>query len=83
MIFATQVEGFQLAADAAEKAAKILGLEVLARIDVQPTQPSYRAEAQKIADLKPDAVIVQAGSTESAALIKGGGRGRPVAQLDR
>jgi branched-chain amino acid transport system substrate-binding protein len=71
VIFATQVEGFQLAADAAEEAAKILGLEVLARLDVQPTQPSYRAEAQKIADLKPDAVIVQAGSTESAALIKG------------
>jgi branched-chain amino acid transport system substrate-binding protein len=71
VIFATQVEGFQLAADAAEKAAGMLGLEVLARIDVQPTQPSYRAEAQKIADLKPDAVIVQAGSTESAAIIKG------------
>jgi branched-chain amino acid transport system substrate-binding protein len=71
VIFATQVEGFQLAADAAETAAGLLGLEVLARLDVQPTQPSYRAEAQKIADLKPDAVIVQAGSTESAALIKG------------
>ena len=71
VIFATQVEGFQLAADAAEEAAKMLGLDVLARIDVQPTQPSYRAEAQKIADLKPDAVIVQAGSTESAAIIKG------------
>ncbi|MEW6225192.1 MAG: ABC transporter substrate-binding protein [Chloroflexota bacterium] len=71
VIFATQVEGFQLAADAAEKAAELLGLEVLARIDVQVNQPSYRAEAQKIADLKPDAVIVQAGSTESAAIIKG------------
>jgi len=71
VIFATQVEGFQLAADAAEEAAGILGLEVLDRIDVQPTQPSYRAEAQKIADLNPDAVIVQAGSTESAAIIKG------------
>ena len=71
VIFATQVEGFQLAADAAEKAAEILGLTVMARLDVQATQPSYRAEAQKIADLKPDAVIVQAGSTESAALIKG------------
>jgi ABC-type branched-subunit amino acid transport system substrate-binding protein len=70
VIFATQVEGFQLAADAAEEAAKSLGLEVLARLDVQPTQPSYAAEAQKIANLKPDAVIVQAGSTESATLIK-------------
>ena len=34
VIFATQVEGFQLAADAAEKAATILGLNVLARLDV-------------------------------------------------
>jgi ABC-type branched-subunit amino acid transport system substrate-binding protein len=70
VIFATQVEGFQLAADAAEKAAGILGLNVMDRFDVPAQQPSYRAEAQKIADLKPDAVIVQAGSTESATLIK-------------
>ncbi|MEI8332278.1 MAG: ABC transporter substrate-binding protein [Chloroflexota bacterium] len=70
VIFATQVEGFQLAADAAEKAAGILGLNVLGRLDVPAQQPSYRAEAQKLADLKPDAVIVQAGSTESATLIK-------------
>jgi branched-chain amino acid transport system substrate-binding protein len=71
VIFATQVEGFQLAADAAEEAAGILGLNLLERINVPPSQPSYRAEAQKLADLNPDAVIVQAGSTESAALIKG------------
>jgi branched-chain amino acid transport system substrate-binding protein len=70
VIFATQVEGFQLAADAAEKAAGLLGLTVMNRFDVPASQPSYRAEAQKIADLKPDAVIVQAGSTESATLIK-------------
>ncbi len=70
VIFATQVEGFQLAAGAAEKAAKAVGIEVLARIDVPAEQPSYRAEAQRIAGLKPDAVIVQAGSTESATLIK-------------
>jgi branched-chain amino acid transport system substrate-binding protein len=70
VIFATQVEGFQLAADAAEKSAEILGLTILTRLDVPAQQPSYRAEAQKIADLKPDAVIVQAGSTESATLIK-------------
>jgi branched-chain amino acid transport system substrate-binding protein len=70
VVFATQVEGFQLAADAAEKAADALGITVLARIDVPAEQPSYRAEAQKIADLAPDAVIVQAGSVESATLIK-------------
>jgi len=70
VIFATQVEGFQRAADAAQEAAGILGLNVMERINVPSKQPSYRAEAQKIASLKPDAVIVQAGSTESAALIK-------------
>jgi hypothetical protein len=70
VIFATQVEGFQLAANAAANAAEAVGIEVLARIDVPAEQPSYGAEAQRIADLAPDAVIVQAGSTESATLIK-------------
>jgi hypothetical protein len=70
VIFATQVEGFQLAAGAAENAAEAVGIEVLDRIDVPAEQPSYRAEAQRIADLAPDAVIVQAGSVESATLIK-------------
>jgi branched-chain amino acid transport system substrate-binding protein len=70
VVFATQVEGFQLAADAAEKTAEALGLEVLDRMDVPAEQPSYAAEAQRIADLAPDAVIVQAGSVESATLIK-------------
>jgi hypothetical protein len=70
VIFATQVEGFQIAADAAEKTATALGIEVLDRIDVLAEQPSYAADAQRIADLAPDAVIVQAGSIESATLIK-------------
>ena len=70
VVFATQVEGFQLAADAAEKTAEALGIEVLDRMDVPAEQPSYAAEAQRIADLEPDAVIVQAGSVESATLIK-------------
>ncbi len=34
VIFATQVEGFQIAADAAEKAAGLLGLNLLQRINV-------------------------------------------------
>ena len=70
VIFATQVEGFQLAAGAAEKATEAIGLELLDRIDVPAEQPSYTAEAQRIVDLNPDAVIVQAGSVESATLIK-------------
>ncbi len=48
-----------------------MGVEVLDRIDVPAGEPSYRAQAERIADLNPDAVIVQAGSVESAALIQG------------
>ena len=70
VIFATQVEGFQIAATAAGLTADAVGLEVLERIDVPAEQPSYRAEAERIADLAPDVVIVQAGAIESATLIK-------------
>jgi branched-chain amino acid transport system substrate-binding protein len=70
VIFATEVEGFQLAADAAGKAADFIGMEVLARINVPALKASYLTEAQAIADLNPDAVIVQAGSLESGTLIR-------------
>jgi len=71
VIFATQVEGFQLAATAAEDAVPVVGgMELLARIDAPATQDSYRTQAQQIADLAPDAVIMEAGSLESATLIK-------------
>ena len=69
VIFNTNVEGFLLAADAAEGAAEASGIEVLARIPAEPSQPSYRAEVETIADLNPDVVIVQANSTDSGALI--------------
>jgi hypothetical protein len=70
VIFATNVEGFQVAADAAERTAEELGIEVIERIDAAPEQPSYVAEAQRISGLNADAVIVQASPVESATLIK-------------
>jgi hypothetical protein len=70
VVFATNVEGFQIAADAAEGAAENLGIEVLERINAAPEQSSYVTEARRIANLEPDAVIMQAGSVESATLIK-------------
>jgi branched-chain amino acid transport system substrate-binding protein len=70
VIFATHVEGFQLAADATEQAARELGIEVLARIDVPAELPSYRAEAERIVGLQPDAVLIQAGSIESGTIIR-------------
>ena len=62
--------GLPAGGSANEKAAEALGLNVLERINAPAEQASYRAEAEKIADLDPDAVLVQAGSTESATLIK-------------
>jgi branched-chain amino acid transport system substrate-binding protein len=44
-------------------------MDVPERIDAPAEQPSYRAEAQRISEAAPDAVIVQAGSIESATLI--------------
>jgi branched-chain amino acid transport system substrate-binding protein len=70
VVFATEVEGFQLAADASENAAAATGIEVLARINVPSLGDSYLTEAQQIADLAPDAVIMQAGSLESGTLIR-------------
>ena len=70
VVFATEVEGFQVAAGAAERAAEAVGLTVLGRIDAPAEQASYRAEAEQIATLAPDVVIVQAGSVESGTLIK-------------
>jgi ABC-type branched-subunit amino acid transport system substrate-binding protein len=70
VIFATEVEGFQLAANAGERAAEALGINVLARINAPAEQASYRSEAEKIASLDPDAVLIQAGSVESATLIR-------------
>jgi branched-chain amino acid transport system substrate-binding protein len=70
VVFATEVEGFQLAADAAELAAAATGIEVLARINVPSLGDSYLTEAQQIADLAPDAVVIQAGSLESGTLIR-------------
>lgn len=70
VIFAAQEEGFQLASDAAEAAAAAVGVEVLERIDAPAGEPSYRAEVEAIADLEPDAVLVQANTVDSATLVK-------------
>ena len=83
MIFATQVEGFQLAADAAEEAAGILGLEVLARLDVQPSQPSYRGRGPEDRRPEPGRRHRPGGLDRVCGADQGGGRSRPVPDVDR
>ncbi|MEM1332957.1 MAG: ABC transporter substrate-binding protein [Actinomycetota bacterium] len=69
VIFATDSEGFQLAADAAAAAAGVLGIEVLERIDAPAEELSYQGAVDRIRSLAPQAVLIQAGPTEAATLI--------------
>lgn len=70
VIITTPTAGYQLTADATEKALKILDIEVLARIDAPGEQASYRTEIQRAVDLEPDVIIIQAQATESAVIVK-------------
>jgi hypothetical protein len=70
-IFATEIEGFQLAANGAEGALPAKGIELASRLNVPAGETTYRTSAQSIADLDPDAVIVQADGPDAAILIKG------------
>ena len=71
VIFATEIEGFQLAANGAEGALPAKGIALAERLNVPPGEASYRTSAQSIADLDPDAVIVQGDAVDAAILIKG------------
>ncbi|NQV06232.1 amino acid ABC transporter substrate-binding protein [bacterium] len=70
VIVTTPTAGYQLAADAAEIAAGIAGIEVLARIDAPGEAATYRTEVQQIIDLNPGAIVIQAQAVESATMIK-------------
>ncbi len=83
VIFATEVEGFQLAADAAQGAAELLGLNVLERIDAPAQQSSYRTEAQKHRRPRPGRRPHPGRLGRVGDAHQGGRRGRPLAQLDR
>jgi ABC-type branched-subunit amino acid transport system substrate-binding protein len=69
VIFAAEIEGSQIAANGAEGALPAKDIALLARLDVPPDQTSYRTSAQTIADLDPDAVILQAPPVDVAILI--------------
>ena len=83
VIFATQVEGFQLAADAAEQAAGILGLEVLARHrrpGVAAVLPGGGPEDRRP---EPGRRHRPGGLARVRGADQGGGRSRPVADVGR
>lgn len=69
-ILATQTAGFQLMADASQKAAQELGIKVLDRIDTAETATSYRTEVERVLALKPDALLVLAPPAASGTFVK-------------
>ena len=70
VIMTTPTAGYQLTADATEKALDVIGIELLERIDAPGEQASYRTEVQRAVDAAPDAVIILAQATESAIMVK-------------
>lgn len=70
VIITTPTAGYQLTADASEKALDMLGIEVLERIDAPGEQASYRSEIQRAVDLEPDAVIIFAQVNDSAVMVR-------------
>ena len=70
VIMTTPTAGYQLTAEATEKALDVIGIELLDRIDAAGEQSSYRTEVQRAVDAAPDAVIILAQATESAIMVK-------------
>ena len=70
VIMTTPTAGYQLTAEATEKALDVIGIELLDRIDSPGEQSSYRTEVQRAVDAAPDAVIILAQATESAIMVK-------------
>jgi ABC-type branched-subunit amino acid transport system substrate-binding protein len=69
-VVATEVAGSQLQKEAALSAAKELGMEVLIAVDIQSTQPDYRAVIQRIAGTNPDAVIIFSQAQDGGTFVK-------------
>ena len=70
VIITTPTSGYQLTADAIEKALPLVGIELLERIDAPGEQASYRTEIQRAIDLNPDAIMIQGQAGESAIMVK-------------
>ena len=70
VIMAVENDGMQMQQDAAVAASKALGLEVLAEIDFQPEQTSYRGDVSKAQALNPDALIIFCAAEDGGTIVK-------------
>ena len=70
VLMATEIEGSQLQMEAAIKAAKEIGLNVVDEINVVPEAPSYRTEVSRIANSNPDALLFFSQSQDGGTVVK-------------
>lgn len=70
VLVAAEVAGSRLQKEQAVKAANKLGLEVPLVLDIDSTAPSYRAEVNKIAQAKPDTVLLSSQAQDGGTFVK-------------
>lgn len=70
VVVATEVAGSQLQKEQAAKAAPKLGIEIVLTLDIASTAPSYRAEINRIAGAKPDAVLLFSQAQDGGTFVK-------------
>ncbi len=70
VIVASEDAGMQMSQDAAAEAAELLGMEVMATIDIQTEQTSYRSEVARANNLGPDAMLVFSQAEEGGIMVK-------------
>lgn len=70
VLMATEIEGSQLQMEAAIKAAKEIGLNVVDEVNVVPEQTSYRTEISRIANANPDALLFFSQAQDGGTVVK-------------
>lgn len=70
VIVSSEIAGSQLQKVGAVKAAKELGMDVLAEIDVQAQAPTYRSVVSRISGMNPDAVVFFSPGEDGGTFVK-------------
>jgi ABC-type branched-subunit amino acid transport system substrate-binding protein len=70
VIIATEVEGSQMQLEAAQHAAENVGVNIVDAISVQPELASYRSEISRVANAKPDALLIFSQAQDGGTMVK-------------
>lgn len=70
VVMAVENDGMQMQQEFAVKASKALGMEVLAELDFQPEQTSYRSIVSQAQALNPDALLIFCAAEDGGTIVK-------------